>query len=56
MLRGLAVFLVLVSVGLLGCSKSSDPRPKSIPEIPKGRSAVGPEAGRQMPVAPAGKR
>ena len=54
MVRGL-VLLLLLSVGLFGCSKSVDPRSKSIPEIPNGRSAVGPEAGQKVPVAPPGK-
>ena len=51
MVRGL-VLLLLLSVGLCGCSKSVDPRSKAIPEIPKGRSAVKPEDGQKLPVAP----
>jgi hypothetical protein len=51
MIRGLVVLLLLSAV-LIGCSKSVDPHSKSIPNIPKGRSAVGPEAGQKLPVAP----
>ena len=55
MLRRVA-FLLLLSAGWLGCSRSEDAHSESIPKIPPGRSRVGPEEGRQMPVAPPGKQ
>lgn len=56
MLRRVAFLLLLLSAGWLGCSRSEDAHSESIPKIPPGRSRVGPEEGRQMPVAPPGKQ
>ena len=56
MLRRLALLLLLLGTGWLGCSQSQeDAHSESIPKIPPGRSHVGPEQGRQMPVAPPGR-
>jgi len=52
MLRGLAFLLLLLGVGLLGCSESDDAQPENIPDIPPGRSLTGPEAGGHLPVVP----
>jgi hypothetical protein len=51
-MRGLTLFLLLLGVGMLGCSEPDDPHAESIPDIPPGRSSVGPEEGEKMPVAP----
>ena len=56
MVRGLAFLLLLLGAGLLGCSPSPEAQPESIPEIPKGRPAVGRDAGERVPVAPPAKR
>ncbi len=55
MVRGLAWSLLLLGAGLFGCSETDDAHSDSIPNIPPGRSRVGPEAGEQMPVAPPGR-
>lgn len=56
MVRGLTFLVLLLAVGFLGCSQSRDAHSESIPKIPKGRAAVGREAGEKMPVAPPAKR
>jgi len=50
--RGLMLFLWVLGAGLLGCSGAEEPHEESIPDIPPGRSSVGPEEGEKMPVAP----
>jgi hypothetical protein len=56
MLRRLALLLLLLAAGWLGCSKSRDSHSESIPKIPPGRSRVGPDQGSQVPVAPPAKK
>lgn len=55
MLRGLVLLLILLGAGLAGCGKKPNPHTESIPKIPPGRAAVGPEQGQKLPVAPPGK-
>jgi hypothetical protein len=53
--RGFTLLLLFLAAGAFGCSGAADDHSESIPDIPPGRSSVGPEAGEQMPVAPPGK-
>lgn len=55
MRRAFGCLLLLLAVGLFGCSKAEDPNAKSIPNIPPGRGSVGPDQGEKMPVAPPGR-
>jgi hypothetical protein len=52
MMREAAFLLLLMIVGLVGCTKTEDSHPESIPDIPPGRSSDGSEAGDHLPMAP----